>query len=325
MHVRPAALRKRFPSASRTSRQRTTFQGTDACVAYAESVYVGYRFFASTGRPVLFPFGHGLSYTRFEYSDLDLRQSGELVTASFTLRNAGEHRGAEVAQLYVRDLESTVFRPDRELKGFCRVELAPGESSRLTIELDRRSFSYWDPGHHRPVAETGDFEILVGASSADVRLSRTIRYETDAAPSAESCHLRERVPAYDNPGTDVFHDLSPDGPFATLLGRTIPHAGAMSSPTFTRNSTVEDISETFIGRTLRYAANRMARRAIRGSGDRKSAAMMEAAIGEMPLRNLTGMTGGAITPKMVDGLVLMVNGRFFPGVYQLLTGRRTPR
>jgi beta-glucosidase len=129
---------------------------------------------------VRFAFGHGLSYTRFEYEGLHCPESfhiGEKVEISFTLRNCGERDGAEIAQVYVRDVQSSVQRPVRELKGFSRVSLNAGEQANVTIQLDERAFSFYDQDRHCWTMEPGYFEIEVGGSSRDIRLKGSIRLE----------------------------------------------------------------------------------------------------------------------------------------------------
>ncbi len=141
---------------------------------YEEGLFVGYRGFDRLGRDPLFPFGHGLSYTVFEYSDLTTTparmRAGEPVTVSFSVRNAGTRAGAEVAQLYVEPIRPPVERPIRELKRFQKVWLNPGETKRVTLELDEAALAYYDDGQHVWAAAPGDYRIAVGASSRDLRL-----------------------------------------------------------------------------------------------------------------------------------------------------------
>ena len=148
-------------------------------VAYREGVFVGYRYYDRKEMEVLFPFGHGLSYTKFEYSDLWLSASEiddtETVTATVTVKNVGNRTGKTVVQLYVRDVESTPIRPIRELKGFEKVELRPGETKQVNITLDKRSFAYWNQEIHDWHVETGDFVIEVGQSSRDILLAETVK------------------------------------------------------------------------------------------------------------------------------------------------------
>jgi beta-glucosidase len=163
-----------FPKEWKDSPAYGHYPGENLKVDYAEGIYVGYRYFDTKKVEPLFPFGFGLSYTTFAYSDLKVtpeRVSGKEPTeVSLKVRNAGTRAGAEVIQLYVHDGHSHIDRPLRELKGFRRVELQPGETKTVEFKLDRAAFSYWSPDTKDWVAEPGTFEIQVGASSRDIRL-----------------------------------------------------------------------------------------------------------------------------------------------------------
>ena len=145
---------------------------------YREGVFVGYRYYDKKEMDVLFPFGHGLSYTTFAYSDLRLSASEitdkDTLTVTVTVTNTGSREGKTVVQLYVGDDKSTVLRPVRELKGFEKVALEPGESKEVSFTLDKRSFAYWNEQIHDWHVETGDFTIQVGQSSRDISLTGTV-------------------------------------------------------------------------------------------------------------------------------------------------------
>ena len=158
------------------------FPGSDGVVVYGERIHVGYRYHDTMGTPVAYPFGFGLSYTTFEYDDLVLTPNGTGLDVAFTVTNTGDRAGAEVPQVYVRDIESSVDRPVHELKGFTKVHLVPGASERVTIALDDRAFAFWSVREHRWVVEAGDFEIRVGASSRDHRLTATFTSPGDGIP-----------------------------------------------------------------------------------------------------------------------------------------------
>lgn len=130
---------------------------------------------------VLFPFGHGLSYTKFGYADLELPalvRIGEPVPISFTVANIGDRAGAEVAQVYVRDPVCSLPRPLRELKGIAKIWLQPGESRRVNIEIRPRDLAFYDPAKQQWIVEPGEFEIMIGASSRDIRLTKTIEVQS---------------------------------------------------------------------------------------------------------------------------------------------------
>jgi beta-glucosidase len=143
-------------------------------VEYREGTFVGYRYYESADVRPLFPFGYGLSYTRFEYGNLELDKTAlrddETLKVSVTVRNSGATRGKEVVQLYVGEMHPDVVRPVRELKGFEKIDLAPGESGVLRFELDKRAFAHWDSATHDWQVGAGNFEIQIGASSRDIRL-----------------------------------------------------------------------------------------------------------------------------------------------------------
>jgi beta-glucosidase len=151
----------------------TAYPGLEGKVTYEEGIFVGYRYFDSRNIEPLFAFGHGLSYTNFAYSNLVLHAGDEMafLYASFEIANTGLCRGAEVAQLYIEDVESSLPRPVKELKGFVKVMLEPGERKSVTIALDLRAFMFFDPTLNGWLAENGDFNILIGSSSRDIRLS----------------------------------------------------------------------------------------------------------------------------------------------------------
>ncbi len=156
----------------------SNYPGKNGKVVYAEGIFVGYRYFDKQGTKVLFPFGHGLSYSTFEYSNLTITpgtvQGGNInVEASFDLKNTSQRAGAEVAQLYIREVAPGVERPVMELKGFKRVDVKPGETVRVTIRLDKRSLAYYDVGNKDWTAKPGQFEVLVGSSSRDIKLKGT--------------------------------------------------------------------------------------------------------------------------------------------------------
>jgi beta-glucosidase len=154
-------------------------EGTNR-VSYKEGVFVGYRGYEHNGTKPLFPFGYGLSYTTFEYSNLSItpvidketsrESSGPWYEVSFDVKNTGDREAAEVAQVYVGDTQASVPRPLKELKGFAKVELGPGETKNVSVTLDKRSFSYYDAATKQWRAEPGEFDILVGHSSEQIVL-----------------------------------------------------------------------------------------------------------------------------------------------------------
>ena len=153
-------------------------RGNGSYERYSEGVLVGYRWYDTKNKEVMFPFGHGLSYAEFEYSDLAIEKNGETdYEVSFTVKNVSNVDGKEIAQVYVRDVVTMVERPEKELKGFAKTALKAGESKRISVKLNERSFAYYNTALDKWHVDNGDFEILVGASSRDIRLKGRIRIE----------------------------------------------------------------------------------------------------------------------------------------------------
>jgi beta-glucosidase len=150
------------------------YPGSNGVVTYTEGLLVGYRWFDAKQIEPLFPFGYGLSYTKFAYSNLQLVQgrhpANPSVTVEFDLTNTGRRAGAEVPQIYVQEVNPSLPRPPKELKGFAKVWLQPGQTQRVSIRLDRNAFAFYDPDKKGWVAEKGDYKILAGSSSRDIRL-----------------------------------------------------------------------------------------------------------------------------------------------------------
>ncbi len=175
-------LAETFPVKLSDNPSYLNFPGEGDTVKYSEGIFVGYRYYDKKEMEVLFPFGHGLSYTTFAYSDLKLYAKNitdrDSLTVSVTVKNTGHVAGREVVQLYVRDIESSVIRPVKELKGFEKIELAPGESKVIVFTLDRKAFAFYSDKTHDWFVESGDFEIMIGSSSRDIKLSSVIHVES---------------------------------------------------------------------------------------------------------------------------------------------------
>ncbi len=153
------------------------YPGSDGKVFYKEGIFVGYRQFDRSAVKPLFPFGYGLSYTTFAYGGLRLDQQGTNVRVHFSLKNTGARPGAEVAEVYVQEVNPKVERPLKELKGFARVTLPPRAAKDVQVDLDRSAFSYYDLAAHAWRVDPGEYRILVGSSSADIQLTAALKIE----------------------------------------------------------------------------------------------------------------------------------------------------
>jgi len=154
------------------------YPGENGAVRYGEGIFIGYRYYDTKEVPALFPFGYGMSYTTFDYQNPKVSSQTfrdvDGLTISVDVTNTGEMSGKEVVQVYVQDHQSILARPPKELKGFAKVELQPGETKTVTVSLDFRAFAYYHPAYRQWITEDGEFDILIGASSTDIRTTQTV-------------------------------------------------------------------------------------------------------------------------------------------------------
>lgn len=278
------------------------FFGSGGNVEYRESVYVGYRYYDKARKEVAYPFGHGLSYTDFAYTELTLSAPelapGGRLTARVTVKNTGALAGKEVVQLYVAPPADGMFRPVRELRAYAKVELAPGESKTVELTLDRRAFAYYDAQAGDWRVDGGTYTIEAGSSSRDIRLAQAVKVQ-GAAPNTA---LNEKVPAYRDPAKQW---PAPREQFEALLGHPVPPARSVRP--FTVNSTLGEIQATPAGMAfVQQARANMAQ--MMGSGEDDLTKMIDAMLEDMPLRQLAMLSGGAMTPAAINGLVELLNG-----------------
>jgi len=166
-------LAETFPLRIEDTPAYLNFPGDNGAVRYGEGLYIGYRYYDAKHAPVRFPFGYGLSYTTFAYSNAQASAASfrdvDGVTVSVDVTNTGAVAGKEIVQVYVHDRKSSLVRPVKELKGFAKVELQPGETRTVQVTLDFRAFAFWHPGYQQWITEDGEFDLLIGASAADIR------------------------------------------------------------------------------------------------------------------------------------------------------------
>lgn len=175
-------LAETFPLKLADTPAHINWPGEAGRVRYGEGLFIGYRYYDAKEMPVLFPFGYGLSYTTFAYSNAKVSaqtfKDVDGVTVNVDITNTGDMTGKEIVQVYVHDRESTLVRPKKELKGFAKVELQPGETKTVSIPLDFRAFAYYHPEYKLWITEDGEFDILIAASAADIRQTLTVTLES---------------------------------------------------------------------------------------------------------------------------------------------------
>ena len=280
---------------------RDHFAGPGRTVQYREGLYVGYRYYQTAGVPVAFPFGHGLSYTQFAYSDLH----ADAHSATLTVTNTGDRAGAEIVQLYVAKPNAEIFRPAQELKAFAKVQLAAGESKTVTLTLDDKAFRYWNTRTDSWEVEGGTYELRVGASSADIRLTVAVEViGTDAL----NPYAGKALPHYQSGQVQTV----PDAEWETLLGRPIPDDRVKID----RNMTLGELNH---GRSplgwLVWAVLTVLLNASYKKGKPDLNVLFQY---NMPLRALAKMTNGAISMGMVDGIVMEVQGFWVIGLVRVI-------
>ena len=281
------------------------FPAKERTAEYREGLYVGYRYFETANVPVLFPFGFGLSYTTFEYSDLTV--TGK--EATFTLKNTGKMDGAEVAQLYVSKPDGDVFRPAKELKGFTKVFLKAGESRQVTIPLDDKAFRYFNVKTNRFETEGGAWTVMIGASCADIRLSGTVSVK---GTQAASPYDKAKFAKYFSGDIKSVSDAE----FEALLGRPIPDGHW--SGTLDMNDAICQLyyAKSWIARKVYKIMTNMLNKSIqKGEPD-----LNITFIYNMPFRGIAKMAGGMCTMEMAEGILTIVNGHFFKGLGAVIGG-----
>ena len=320
-NVNPSGkLTESYPLKLEDNPSNAYFSLSNQTAEYRESIYVGYRYYITANKDVLFPFGYGLSYTEFDYKDLRISQKrfmdDETIDVKVAIKNTGSRFGAEIVQLYVRDIVSTPFRPDRELKGFIKVSLNPEEEKELVFKLNKRSFAYFNTAINDWHAEEGEFEILIGASSVDIRLKETV-YVESIRKDIETPDYRQSLPVYHEIHKKDFYIEANE--FAALYGRNLPDYPPKGAKPYSLNSSLEDLQGTLIGRFIGFMLKRGLKKHI-GISDEfdPSYRMMWYFVYESPLRTIAMMGGHVISLETIEGVLKISNGKVFSGVLEII-------
>ena len=280
---------------------KDNFAGAGRTVQYREGLYVGYRYYQTAGVPVAFPFGYGLSYTSFAYSEL----KADARSVTLTVANTGSRAGAEIVQVYAAKPDAQIFRPAQELKAFTKVWLEAGESKTVTLPLDDKAFRYWNTKTDSWEVEGGTYELRVGASSADIRLTAAVEVNGTSAPNP---YAGKALPHY----TSGKVQRVPDDEWETLLGRPIP----ADTVKIDRNMTLGELNHSRSPLCwLVWAVLTMMLNASYKRGKPNLNVMFQY---NMPLRALAKMTSGAISMGMVDGIVLEAKGFWVIGLLKVI-------
>lgn len=288
------------------------FPGKEVSVEYRESLFIGYRYYDTAEVSVLYPFGYGLSYTSFDYSEMSIDSTG----ATFTITNSGKRDGMEVAQLYIGCASKRIFRPKKELKGFRKVFLRAGESKTVHIPFDDKAFRYFNVNTNTWEVEEAEYQVLIGASSTDIRLEGNLHVAGSGAPLP---YEPAKLPSYF--AGKASHVSQTE--FEHLLGHPVPTATWDRTQPLGYNDTIAQCQYAK-GWFARFAFHAMtfAHWFLRKIGKRSTANLIMMSVYHMPFRGIARMTGGVVNMPMLDGMLMMANGSFFKGLRHLLKERK---
>ncbi|MFV0529748.1 MAG: glycoside hydrolase family 3 C-terminal domain-containing protein [Lachnospiraceae bacterium] len=298
-------LNESYPEVYEDTPAYRYFPGAQRTVEYRESLYVGYRYYETCQKKTAYPFGFGLSYTEFAYSEYQVTSAG--VTLRIT--NTGKYDGAEIVQLYVGMPKSRIFRPVKSLKGFTKVFLKAGESREVQIAFDDKTFRYWNRATKQWEIEEGEYLISVGASVADIRLTQTLYQSgtTEVLP-----YDKQKLPFYYKGDITEISDKE----YEELLGYKIPAIA------WTGELSVNDaICQMYYAKSglARFIYKRLTK--IKLKSEAKGTPDLNVLfIYNMPFRGIAKMTNGMVSMEMVHGMVALVNGHFFGGMGKIIGG-----
>jgi len=306
-------LAESYPMKLSDTPARQNFPGNPLSVEYRESIFIGYRYYDKMQTALRFPFGYGLSYTQFAYSALTIDKTemtdDETLTVRFDITNTGEVAGAEIAQLYVADVESAIFRAPKELRGFVKVFLAPGETKTMTLTLEKRAFAYYNVELGDWHVESGAFELLVGASAQDIRLRGAVTVKS-TAPEVVVPDYRAALPQYYDGDPAEITALQ----FEKLLGRPLPPTHKNPNDPITLDDTLETASHTKWGGRIVKGLDKLTRNMPEGE-------MIGTTARQARFRMLIAMSGGLFSEEMAAGLLRVLNGQKpGKGFYEMLRG-----
>ncbi len=295
-------LAETFPNHLDEFPANKNFPGEQRQVKYAEGLYVGYRYYLSADVIPLFPFGHGLSYSSFYYSDLFAQLYDGNIDLEFNLKNTSDIDGKEVIQVYSSLPISKVYRPMKELKGFSKVTLKAGETKKVHIIIQISDLKIYNNGDF--LLEEGLYNLYVGGSSINTPLMASIDIKSDDKIQTDDDMIYKMIDSSFNPSVDDFHKL---------YHHDFPEV--IETRPFHYNSTLEELRKTLIGKVLYSVVLRKSKEVIKNeSADESVVQMFQNMIKELPFRNIVVLGQGIISKNQADGLLLMMNRHFFKGL-----------
>lgn len=267
------------------------FPGTEVSVEYQESIYVGYRYYDKINEKVLFPFGFGMSYTEFEYRNIKINKENNKFNIEFYIKNIGDRKGKEIAQIYLAQLKSKIFKPNKELKEFVKIELNPGEEKKIKISLNEDDFKYFNPETKKWSVEKGKYKILIGASSKEIKLESEIEVESN------DLDIKGEYPDVYIKGN--IQDVT-DGEFEKILGTKVPNR-ELKLKDITEENTLEQIKNTKIGKYIyENEIQKMQELLNKQDVNKATKVMMDL---QKPLKKFYEKKSSGYTKEMIDELL----------------------
>lgn len=292
------------------------FPGDEISSQYREGIYVGYRYYEKAKKEILFPFGFGLSYTEYQYSDLEVNKNkidfdnDDKIEIKFKIKNIGKVAGEEIAQVYISQENPHIFKPEKELKGFEKVSLNPGQQKEVSMILDKRAFSYYNVEKKDWTVEAGKYNIIVGKSSRNIVLSKKITIN-----STDENITKKYPQVYYN--ADVQNVTTEE--FEELLGKKVPSTGTKIKH-FTLNNTIEQSKHTLIGGIIyNYSMKFKLKRYLRKQDISKASKVIMNM--QNPIRHFARRKNSKYNDDMLEGFVKMLNGKYIEGMRQINKGK----
>lgn len=304
-------LAETFPINHNDCLSNRYYPGDKNNIEYRESIFVGYRYFDSAEKEVKYPFGYGLSYTKFKYSDMKIAYgSNDTIKVDISVTNIGDRSGKEVVQLYVSHLNSNLFRAKQELKKFKKISLNPGERKEVTFILDKDCFTYYNTETHNWQIEEGKYSINIGSSSRNIQFSTIINKKGDNIPIQ---NYKEKSPSY----YKIYKKNVniPDEEYIYIYGEKLPLI-LNQVYSFTKNSTINDIKKIYGGNLIISAINKKAHKVAQGN--KFMEINIEESLNDMPFRMITMATQGAVSRKTILGFVNLLNKNYIKGIIEIL-------
>ncbi|MBH1939517.1 glycoside hydrolase family 3 C-terminal domain-containing protein [Mobilitalea sibirica] len=295
------------------------FPGGRTTVEYRESVYVGYRYYEAAQKPVLYPFGHGLSYTTFHYSNLEINQDeyhyGDKLILSFDITNTGSWEAKEVAFVFVAHKNKKVFMPVKELRAFNKISLKPGEKKQIEITLDTHEFAYYNTAIHDWYCDSGEYKIMICSSLTDCHLQKTVNL---ISPKVKQPDYREKLPSYYSLKNEEL--VLSDNEFEHLYGQELIPGDLLPTRPYNLDHTLMDVRHTLFGKLFIFIIKKMVKK--NSFGSKENYAMMISMVLEMPFHSMVPSGGGIITDQMLEGILDIFNGHRIKGIFKIIRHKR---